>query len=220
MPHDFEIEAENPYDEEATFNITVIESNCRNGYIKNPFNPKQGEESNSLSDFKLPTIDKKHGTRFKQSSKSSFESQRLVKLKEAEKKEDDSKELKAFYSAFSSRDTTIHLEAKEKKKIVLTYLPLQLLKHSCAILFSNEKLGEFLYNVEGTAQLPEPAKIAIDEKSLDPARVKLIKSSRINDNNLTFRCFAGDKVEIKLLLPVCNRQREDAIVMATEMVIF
>jgi hypothetical protein len=38
----------------------------------------------------------------------------------------------------------------------------------------------------------------------------------MDDTNLTFRCFAGDKIEIKLLLPVVNLQRENAIVMATE----
>lgn len=86
------------------------------------------------------------------------------------------------------------------------------------ILLSNESLGEFLCNVEGTAQLPEPTKIAIDEKFLDPSRIKLIKSNRIDDNNIMFRCFAGDKVEVRMLLPVCNQQRENAIIMATEMV--
>jgi len=33
-----------------------------------------------------------------------------------------------------------------------------------------------------------------------------------------FRCFSGDKVEVKLLIPVCNFERENAIIMATEMV--
>lgn len=33
-----------------------------------------------------------------------------------------------------------------------------------------------------------------------------------------FRCFVGDKVDIKIMLPVCNLERENAIAMATEMV--
>lgn len=60
----------------------------------------------------------------------------------------------------------------------------------------------------------------MDEKFLNPTRIKLIKSSRLDDNNITLRCFAGDKVEVKLMVPVCNKQRENAIIKATEMVEF
>jgi hypothetical protein len=60
---------------------------------------------------------------------------------------------------------------------MLVYLPLQLLKHNAIVLLSNEKLGEFLYTLEAQAVLPEPCKIGIDESSLDPARIKLIKSN-------------------------------------------
>ena len=33
---------------------------------------------------------------------------------------------------------------------------------------------------------------------------------------MTFRCFTGDKVEANILVPVCNWERENAIVMAAE----
>jgi len=40
-----------------------------------------------------------------------------------------------------------------------------------------------------------------------------------NENqSLIFRCFSGDRVEVKLLIPVCNFERENAIIMATETV--
>ena len=88
-PLDFEIDAENPYEQPGEFKVTIIESNNRNGIILNPFNSSRSmsDIDMSMSEFKLPTIDKKHGLRIKQTSKSSFESQRLEKLKEAEKKE-------------------------------------------------------------------------------------------------------------------------------------
>lgn len=216
-PCDFEIEVENPYDKEGEFKINIIESSTRHGVIRNPFNKNQSADFESSSYFKLPTIDKKHGLRTKQTSKSSVQSLRLEKLKEAEKKEEDSNVLKPFYSAFVCHQKSVHLEAKSKIKVSLTYLPLQLLKHAGVVLFTNDNLGEFLYNVEGVAQMPEPIRVGIDEKFLDPTRVKLIKSSKLNDNNITLRCFAGDKVDVRLLLPVCNKQREDAIMLATEM---
>ncbi len=86
-PYEFDVDVENPYEQSGEFKITIIESNSRNGQIRNPFNSKQNEDAESLSDFKLPTINNKHGLRTKQTSKSSFESQRLEKLKELEKKE-------------------------------------------------------------------------------------------------------------------------------------
>ncbi len=82
------MDVENPYEQDGEFKITIIESNSRNGQIRNPFNTKQNEDAESVTDFKLPTINgNKHGLRTKQASKSSFESQRLEKLREAEKKE-------------------------------------------------------------------------------------------------------------------------------------
>lgn len=36
--------------------------------------------------------------------------------------------------------------------------------------------------------------------------------------SLMVRCFVGDKIDLKLLIPVCNVDREKAIALATEMV--
>ena len=66
--------------------------------------------------------------------------------------------------------------------------------------------------------MPEKCKIIVDEAALD-SRVKLIKSNRSDNYANLFRCFAGDKVEIKFLLPVCNLERESALILAAEMVI-
>ncbi len=112
----------------------------------------------------------------------------------------------------------MYLEPKSKKKILINYLPLQLFKHTAIILFTNDKLGEFLYNLEGTSLMPEKSKIIIDEQSLDTSKIKLIKLNRKDNNVNMFRCFAGDKVEVKFLIPVCNMERETAIMLAAEMV--
>ena len=88
--------------------------------------------------------------------------------------------------------------------------------------------------------MPEKSKIIVDESNLD-SRVKLIKTNRKiihkkmiiftdaslnfnyegNNNNVNmFRCYAGDKIEVKFLVPVCNLEREAAIILAAEIVIF
>lgn len=83
-----------------------------------------------------------------------------------------------IYSAFFTKTESIYLEPKTRKQILVSYLPLQLIRHLGLILFSNENIGEFIYHLEGNALLPEPSRTFIDEKSLDSDRVKLIKSNR------------------------------------------
>jgi hypothetical protein len=69
------------------------------------------------------------------------------------------------------------LNARAKSPLSLTYLPLQLIKHTAVIIFANDKVGEFIYYLEGTALLPEPFKVIVDESALDSNRCKLIKSN-------------------------------------------
>lgn len=81
-------------------------------------------------------------------------------------------------SAFYTKAESFYLEAKAKTQISVNYLPLQLIKHSAIIIFSNDKLGEFLYYLDGAACQPEPCKVSVDENSLDSSKIKLIKSNR------------------------------------------
>ena len=70
------------------------------------------------------------------------------------------------------------MNGKGKSQISISYLPLQLVKHSAVIMFTNEKLGEFVYYLEGSAKQPDATKIQVDENVLDPNKIKYIKSSR------------------------------------------
>ena len=72
----------------------------------------------------------------------------------------------------------MYLEAKGSAKIPLNYLPLQLVKHSAILMFQSERVGEFLYYLDGTPTLPEPCKVLVDETFLDTSHVKYIKSNR------------------------------------------
>ena len=81
-------------------------------------------------------------------------------------------------SAYHTKAEKIYLAANGKGQIVLTYLPLQLIKHSGVLIFQSDKVGEFIYYLEGAPTLPEPCKIFFDESSLDSARIKFIKSNR------------------------------------------
>lgn len=81
-------------------------------------------------------------------------------------------------SAFHLKPEVLYLEPKQKIKILVTYLPLQLIKHSAVLIFSDEKVGDLVYYLEGSTGTPEPSKVRVDESSLDQAKIKLIKSNR------------------------------------------
>lgn len=223
-PSESLIEVENPYNEDGEFKITILESSNRNGVIKNPYNQSQIDETSSLISEKqinsplLKHVSKGSMGTLNISLKNSFE--KLKNKDSIDKKEDmqNQKTNNLIYSAFYTKNQSIYLGAKSKLEIVINYLPLQYIKHSAIILFSNEKIGEFLYYLEGLPSLPNPSRALVDESSLNSARIKYIKINRNNSEskNLTFRCYVGDKLEVKLLLPVCNLERENAIVMATE----
>jgi hypothetical protein len=80
-------------------------------------------------------------------------------------------------SAFYTKIKTIRLGPKSKAQLIVNYLPLQLIKQSAVIVFSNENIGEFLYYLEGTPSMPGPTKVGVDEQFFDSARVKHIKSN-------------------------------------------
>lgn len=86
-------------------------------------------------------------------------------------------EPKPHLSAFTTKTSTIYFEPRGKQKIIISYLPLQFVKHTAIVLFTNESMGEFLYNLEGVVSLPTKSKVRVDEPSLD-SRVKLIKINR------------------------------------------
>jgi hypothetical protein len=45
-------------------------------------------------------------------------------------------------------------------------------------MFQNERVGEFLYYLDGTPSLPEPCKVLVDETFLETSHIKYIKSNR------------------------------------------
>ncbi|CAF0834043.1 unnamed protein product [Brachionus calyciflorus] len=213
-PFDMSIEIENPYDQSGVFTVRIIESDNINGVINNPFNPElsKKEETTALSPNKQSNLSDNS-----KSSSQSFTGSKIRLGNEKSKKKESLEKNLPILSAFYTKTEKIFLNARKTAKFDINYLPLQMIKHSAILLFSNEKMGEFLYYLEGVASLPEPTRVLVDEKSLDSARIKYIKSSKFENRTLTFKSFVGDRVEARLMIPVCNLERENAIIMATEM---
>jgi hypothetical protein len=176
------IEVQNPYSQSAIFKVKIIESNNKNGTIKNPFNENDFEEEES-----------------RQSVQQNSE---------------------PILSAFFTSTLSLDLGANGTSQIKINYLPLQFIKRTAVLVLTNEKIGEFIYYLDGNVTQPDPFKVVVDEKSLDHDKCKLIKSTRTGDHKLYFRCYSGDQIEVNLQIPVCNMQRENALVLATQMVCF
>jgi hypothetical protein len=101
-----------------------------------------------------------------------------VHLKRLTIRSHTSDRFRAIYSAFYTRSDSIYLEARGKAQLIVHYLPLQFMKHAAVVVFTNDRVGDFLYHLEGMPTTPAPIRCAVDESSLDHARIKLVNSAR------------------------------------------
>ena len=60
---------------------------------------------------------------------------------------------------FFSQKPTVHLPANKSAQIVVNFLPYEIGKRQCSIIFVNEDIGEFLYAIEGVSTMPLPLPI-------------------------------------------------------------
>lgn len=213
-PKELHVEVENPYHEAGEFKVSILESSSKNGMIRNPFNQENSSDKTASPTLKSSqrqeAVGKKMDFHFGESKAMSHTDACTI--------DSAISDTTTYLSAFHTRTSKLSLSPKEKIRVLVTYLPLQFVKHSGILLLTNERLGQFLYYLDGAPNPPEPCKVGVDESGLDSSRVKVIKSSRPENKTITLRCFAGDKVDIKLMIPVFNLDRENAIVMATEQV--
>lgn len=212
------LEIENPYDQAGHFSIKVLETGEKSDSISNPFSTSSNANTtkqNLVSNSNVINAVSNANTN-KGGKAANGKMKALFGRKESIVTEEPVDLSTPILSAFYTKQESIYLEAKGKAVITVSYLPLQSVKHGAVLLFTNEKLGEFVYHLEGTAAQPEPIKVQVDEGALDPNKIKYIKSSRFDDKTLTFRCFMGDKIDICLLVPVCNQERENAVTKAAE----
>ena len=167
---------ENPYKEAAEFKVSLVESVSKNGLVVNPFNPNATE---SLAEKAwLKQASKASLEKDTKESKSVWKVWLFIdnSLKGHVLKVSD--EEKLILSAFHLKKESLSLAPHQKVKVAVTYLPLQLIKHSAVLIFSNEKVGDLVYYLEGSAGTPDASKVRVEESSLDPTKIKLIKSNR------------------------------------------
>jgi len=71
----------------------------------------------------------------------------------------------------------------------LEFLPFNTGKKYCSVLFVNENVGEFLYSIEGVANLPQPTSIPYNPNS--PYAVRVSSAAASVKGKLIFMTFCG-----------------------------
>ncbi|XP_044297815.1 cilia- and flagella-associated protein 47 isoform X4 [Varanus komodoensis] len=123
---------------------------------------------------------------------------------------------KSCLQEFFSPVNIIFLNGGSSTVLSLHYLPFNMGKRYCAVIFVNEQIGEFVYLVEGTCGLPLPSGLL----PLDSPNVLCISSMLEGQNGtqpvLCLKCCLTNTLEEKLKLPLVNEAREKALAIAAQ----
>ncbi|KAM3585737.1 uncharacterized protein V6R79_025810 [Siganus canaliculatus] len=169
----------NPFDKKAKFRVILVES---------PFNPLEPERTDdSLS--------------HRASSKANMEPITSDKNSGEElegKSSDPSEEDKEFLSAVRS----VSLEPGQARTLNIHYLPFWPGTKYCSVLLVCPQVGDMVYVVQATADLPHPSPLTTKPSS---------SVVYIPDNSVRLRCSVGQVCEEVLHVPLINMAFEQAL---------
>ncbi|XP_072471294.1 cilia- and flagella-associated protein 47 isoform X2 [Notamacropus eugenii] len=118
----------------------------------------------------------------------------------------------SFMKEFFCRVQSIYLEAKETSSLNLHFLPFDLSKRYCVIIFSNHKIGEFVYIVEGTSTVPLPSRfLPINNPNILNYNHPPDEDFGKDDPILHLKCDLNNILELELKVPLVNEARAKAL---------
>ncbi|XP_074066731.1 cilia- and flagella-associated protein 47 [Macrotis lagotis] len=121
----------------------------------------------------------------------------------------------SFMKEFFCQVQSVYLEAKGTSSIYLHFLPFDLNKRYCVIIFSNYKIGEFLYIVEGTSAVPLPSRfLPVNNSSIMNYNHPPDEDLSKDDPILHLKCDLHNFLELELKLPLVNEARAKALVFS------
>ncbi|XP_077199055.1 cilia- and flagella-associated protein 47 isoform X2 [Paroedura picta] len=118
---------------------------------------------------------------------------------------------------FFSPENIAYLEAESSTNLDLHYLPFNMGKHYCAIIFINEQIGEFVYLVEGTCSLPLPSALLPMESPNVLCISSMLEGQSEKQPVLCLKCCLTDILREKLKIPLINEAREKALAKAAQL---
>uniref|UniRef100_A0A7N4PXI9 Cilia and flagella associated protein 47 n=1 Tax=Sarcophilus harrisii TaxID=9305 RepID=A0A7N4PXI9_SARHA len=117
-----------------------------------------------------------------------------------------------FMKEFFCQVQSIYLEAKESSSLNLHFLPFDLSKRYCVIIFNNHKIGEFVYIVEGTSIVPLPSRfLPINNPSILNYNHSTDEDLGKDDPILHLKCDLDNILELELKVPLVNEARSKAL---------
>ncbi|XP_054484324.2 cilia- and flagella-associated protein 47 [Agelaius phoeniceus] len=153
----------------------------------------------------------------KQEQKFSFESNILNSknslLPEDSKKETFSDQSGLLHEFFSPVEN-LFLRGKDSAALDIHFLPFYQEKRYCTLILFNEKIGEFVYLIEGSGDLPLASELPI----LDSPNVLHATSEDecTAQPVLYLKCGLGQTLEENLKIPLVNEPRERALALAAQ----
>ncbi|KAF7659348.1 hypothetical protein LDENG_00298910 [Lucifuga dentata] len=176
----------NLFNKEAEFRVVLVESRF------NPLEPEKTIDSLSQQTSKTDSLEK--------TSDSSF----------GKELEGESSDLKGDVSEFCCVVKSVSLKPGQADTLNIDYLPFHLGTKYCSVLLVCPRVGDMVYMVMATAELPLPSLLTARPSS------NIVPSLSSSDSGacepmLSLRCNAGQVCEEVVCVPVVNAAREEAL---------
>ncbi|RXM29158.1 Cilia- and flagella-associated protein 47 [Acipenser ruthenus] len=190
----FNLKITNAFNKDGEFRINLVEST--NNLMKNA-----KQDSTKKQDIKSSHL----------KSVSDLSSRDHINEDRANNQDLDSAAKVNFLNEFFSPMESVVLEAGGSEALELHYLPFHLGKRYCTIILSNEQVGEFVYSVEGKAELPLPLSL-LPVQSPHVLRVSSASPGHSREKpTLCFKCSNHCVLEEELKIPLVNEAMERAL---------
>ncbi|XP_065649230.1 cilia and flagella-associated protein 47 isoform X4 [Hydra vulgaris] len=125
---------------------------------------------------------------------------------------------KLLQSAFWCASKSIYIKTGLDSSIELEFLPFEIGTRHCSLLFSNEKVGDFLYLIEAESTLPLPLGDPFINGPFRMTSAKAMQQSSgtlKEDNHIIYlHCDAGEECVAEINFDYLNSGKERALVVA------
>ncbi|XP_068035889.1 cilia- and flagella-associated protein 47 isoform X4 [Anomalospiza imberbis] len=190
----FNLNVTNPFGIDGIFRVILLEST----HLLHPEKVYQARQVKQEEKF---------------SSENSILNSKNGGLPEDSKKETCSDQSGLLHEFFSPVEK-LFLKGKGSAALDIHFLPFHQERRYCTVMLVNEKIGEFVYLIEGTGDLPLPS----EWPALDSPNVLQATSEDANAEQpvLYLKCGLGQTLEENLRIPLINESRERALALAAQ----
>ncbi|XP_066033096.1 cilia- and flagella-associated protein 47 [Chamaea fasciata] len=193
----FNLNVTNPFRTDGIFRVILLESTQ---YLMNGEKAYQARQVKQEQKF---------------SSENNILNSKDGALPEDSNKETDSDQSGLLHEFFSPMES-LFLKGKGSAALDIHFLPFHQEKRYCTVILGNEKVGDFVYLIEGTGELPLPSELP----SLDSPNVLRATNASEDASGvqpvLYLKCRLGQTLKENLKIPLINESRERALALAAQ----